>query len=141
MNAHCPPMQLAAAACTLIALVAGQAAGAQGQGSAAAPPETTPAGDLRQLCPGVDTGLEDALGPVWQRVGEPATVRIQLRVSGRDVAVERVSGWPLEYRQAVMRAAGRLACDAGPGSSRTLGFEVRFVGPDAAVAPAQLARR
>lgn len=135
MNVNRASIRLATAcAGTLLMLSAGP--------SAYASSDTAAAGDLRSLCPAIDTQLEDALGAVWHRVGEPSTLRVQLRVSGREVAVERVSGWPLEYRQAVTRAAWRLACDAGPGSDQRLSFEVSFVGPDAVPgAPARLARR
>lgn len=100
-----------------------------------------PAATLSTLCPGADFALQDTLASAWRRVGYPSTVTVQLRVEGRQVQVTQVSGGLMPYRHAVSRAAARLDCDSQGSGSRTVAFNVRFVGPDAPEAGTQLASR
>lgn len=109
---------LAAAACLCPGFASAQTASA------------TPA-DLSAVCPGAEAALQDALASAWRRVGYPSTVTVQLRVEGRQVEVTQVSGGMVPYRYAVARASSRLDCDTQGTGSRTVAFNVRFVGPDA----------
>lgn len=132
---------LAASALCSLAAVAPTAFAA---GDVQGPAMSASQANLSAICPGAEAALQDALASAWRRVGYPATVTVQLRVEGRQVEVTQVSGGMVPYRYAVARASSRLDCDTQGAGSRTVAFNVRFVGPDAPEsdeAPQRLAKR
>jgi hypothetical protein len=105
--------------------------------------QSSPAAELRTLCPGAEQALQAELARAWHQVGYPATLRVQMRVDGRRIELGPVSGGVGGYRHAVMRAVNRLDCASTLAGGERVDFEVRFAAPGEGDrdAPTRLAER
>lgn len=103
--------------------------------------QSSPSADLRTLCPGAEQALQAELAQAWHRAGQPATVRVQMRIDGRRVEVGALSGGRVEHRYAVARAVSRLDCSSVVAGGQPVDFEVRFVAADGAEGPVRMAGR
>jgi hypothetical protein len=128
-----------AAAAMLAALLPAQPAGATVTDSlpaAESKPDATP---LRELCPGIDTQLQEALAFAARDVGIPATVHVQMRVEGGQAIFVQATGGRLEYRRLMHRAINRLTCDNTAQGSQLVSFDIGFADTEAPTIPTTLA--
>jgi len=112
---------LSCAAGGVLAQTASQSIEVQGQ----APVRT----DVRQLCPGVDNEINDALVEAVRKIGAPAMMDVRFDLKGARVGDVQVGDGPLAYQRALRRAVRWLQCDSGEAAPQTVAFRVRVIDP------------
>jgi hypothetical protein len=100
-----------------------------------------PTVQARDICPGIDAALQEALAGAYAQVGSEATLQVLMRVEGRRVRDLKVRGGLPEYRRLARHAIFQLGCDSGSASAQTLSFSLAFVAPGTGVAEPRMAGR
>jgi hypothetical protein len=82
--------------------------------------------NVAQACPGINSAMQEALTPLWERHRHQGLVQVQFRVQGEMVNSIAARGGPDVYSQPIRNAMRRLNCTDGSGANQLYAFEVQF---------------
>jgi hypothetical protein len=88
--------------------------------------------DVQRACPGIGAELQEALGSMMWRYGEQAAVRVDFKLSGKQVMSVRTPMGLGGIDRPIKRAVKSLSCDTDQAETENYAFMLQFVESDSA---------
>jgi hypothetical protein len=90
--------------------------------------------NVTQTCQNIGVNLQEALATQWFLYQATGQVRVDFKLTGKEVSDVSTKGGPREYSKAIKRAVRQLSCDSHQALPENYAFLLVFIDPDQAPA-------